>query len=71
MYVKDYSRGQYMAPHSVAKGQSISTWFFGVIDFLQETNEQIRLYYYETSDRFVLVRFLEDIDNPKKHFEIN
>ena len=55
----------------MTKGHLISKWFFGVIDFLQETNEQIRLYYYETSDRFVLVRFLEEIDNPKKHFEIN
>ena len=32
------------------KGQSISKWFFGVIDFLQKTNERIQLYYYDTSD---------------------
>ena len=39
---------------------------FGVIDFLQKTNEQIRLYYYDTSGRPAFVRFLEEIDDPKK-----
>ena len=33
---------------------------FGVIDFLQKTNEGIRLYYYNTSSRLVFVRFLEE-----------
>ena len=41
---------------------------FWVIDFLQKTNEQIRLYYYDTSGRLVFVRFLEEIDDPKKPF---
>ena len=50
------------------KGQLISKWFFGVIDYLQKTNEQIRLYYYDTSGRRVFVRFLEEIDDPKKPF---
>ena len=50
------------------KGQLIAKWFFGVIDFLQKTNEQIRLYYYDTSGRLVFVRFLEEIDDPKKPF---
>ena len=40
--------------------------FFGVIDFLQEMNKQIRLYYYDTLGRLVFVRFLEEIDDPKK-----
>ena len=40
--------------------------FFGVIKFLQETNEKIRLYYYDTSGRLVFVRFLEEIDDPQK-----
>ena len=44
---------------------------FGVISFLQKTNEQIRLYYYDTPGRLVFVRFLEEIDDPKNHFEIN
>ena len=43
------------------KGQIISRWFFGVFDFLQKTNERIRLYYYDTSSWLVLVRFLEEI----------
>ena len=34
------------------KGQLIVKWFFRVIDFLQKTNEQIRLYYYDTSGSF-------------------
>ena len=48
------------------KGQLISKWFFGVIDFLQKTNEQIRLYYYDTSGRLFFVLFLEEIDEPQK-----
>ena len=40
----------------------------GVIDFLQKMNEQIQLYYYDTSGRLVFVRFLEEIDDPKKPF---
>ena len=51
-----------------AKGQLILKWFFGVIDFLQKTNERIRLYYYDTSGRLVFVRFLEESDDPKKPF---
>ena len=50
------------------KGKLISKWSYGVIDFLQKTNEQIRLYYYDTSGRLVFVRFLEEIDDPKKTF---
>ena len=53
------------------KGQLISKRFFGVTDFLQKTNERIRLYYFDTSVRLVFVRFLEEIDDPKNHFEIN
>ena len=41
---------------------------FGVIDFLQKTNKQIRLHYYETSGRLVFVRFLEEINDPQKIF---
>ena len=41
---------------------------FGVIDFLQKTNERIRLYYYDTSGRLVFVRFLEGIEDTKKTF---
>ena len=41
---------------------------FGVIDFLQKTNKQIRLHYYETSGRLVFVRFLEEIEDTKKTF---
>ena len=56
------------SPEQAVKGQLISKWFFGVIDFLQKMNERIRLYYYDTSGRLVFVRFLEEIDDPKKPF---
>ena len=53
------------------RNNSRSVYFekvFVVIDFLQKTNEQIRLYYYDTSGRLVFVRFLEEINDPKKPF---
>ena len=52
----------------LGKGQLISKWFLGSSIFLQKMNEQIRLYYYDTSSRLVFVRFLEEIDDPKKPF---
>ena len=36
--------------------------------FLQKTNKQILLYYYETSGRLVFVRFLEEIEDTIKKF---
>ena len=41
-----------------------------VIDFLQKMKKQIRLCYYDTSGRLVIIRSLEEIDDLKKHFEI-
>ena len=41
---------------------------FGVFDFLQQMNERIQLYYYDTSSRLVFVRFLEKIEVTKKPF---
>ena len=41
---------------------------FGVIDFLQKTNERIRLYYYDTSGRLVFVRFLEETEKPFRNY---
>ena len=40
---------------------------FDVFDFLQKTNEGIRLDYYDTSNPFVFVRFLEEIEDTKKN----
>ena len=34
---------------------------FGVFNFLQKTNERIRLDYYDTSSQLVFVRFLEEV----------
>ena len=54
-----------------SKGQLISKWFFGFVDFLQKTNEQIRLYYYDTSGRLVFVPFWRKSTTQKNHLEIN
>ena len=55
----------------MGKGQLISKWFFGVIDFLQRTNKRIRLFTMTPQvDLFSFV-FLEEIGDPQNHFEIN
>ena len=55
-----------IASKKTPKGHLISKWFFGVIDFLQKTNKEIRLYYYDNSGRLVFVSFFEEIYDPKK-----
>ena len=45
------------------KGQKM---IFSSRRFLQKMNEQILLYYYETSGQLVFVRFLEEIEDTKK-----
>ena len=50
------------------KGQLISKWFLGSTIFSKNTSEQIHLFNY---DWLVFVCFLEEIDDPKSHFEIN
>ena len=37
--------GHELVIYDYSKGQLISKWFSGVINFLQKTNEWIRLYY--------------------------
>ena len=39
--------------------------------FFQKTNKRIQLYYNDTSGRHVFIRFLEEIEDTKQHFEIN
>ena len=46
----------------------MSFWY---LQLSQKTNEKIRLYYYGTSSRIVLVRFLGELKTPKRHFEMN
>ena len=54
------------------KGQLISKGLFGTYpQFSQKMNEKIRLYYYDSSGRLVFVRFLGEIKDKKRHFEIN
>ena len=55
------------------KGQLISKWFFGVIDFLQKTNErkQVDLRYHSSKVKFVLSFFWRKLMTPKTNFEIN
>ena len=41
------------------------------LQFSQNINETIQLYYYATSSRIVFVCFLGELKTPKRHFEIN
>ena len=50
------------------EGQLISKWFLGSSISSKKTNGPIRLYCYGTSSQLVFVRFLEEIDDPKKPF---
>ena len=53
----------------VFKGHLISEWFLGSsISSKKQTNEFNFTMYYDTSGRLVFVRFLEEIDDPKKPF---
>ena len=54
----------------VVKVRKSQNDFFSNRHFLQKTNEQILLYYYETSGQLGFVRFLEEIEDTKRHFEI-
>ena len=50
------------------KGQLISKWFFGAIDFLQKTNENKSTFDIIVVKSNSFVRFLVEIDDPKKPF---
>ena len=50
------------------KGQLISKWFFGVVDFLQKTNENKSTWGIIVVKLNSFVRFLEEIDDSKKPF---
>ena len=54
-----------------AKGQLISKWFFGVVDFLQKMNKNKSTWGIIAVKSNLFVHFLEEIDDPKNHFEIN
>ena len=54
-----------------SKGQLILKWFFGVIDFLQKTNENKLTWGIIVVKSNLFVRFLEEIDVPKNNFEIS
>ena len=49
---------------SKTKGQLISKWFLGIVDFLQKRTKTSRLVVKSNS----FVRFLEEIDDPKNLF---
>ena len=54
-----------------AKGQLISKRLFGVVDFLQKTNENKSFWGIIVVKSNSFVCFLEEMDDQKKHFEIN
>ena len=49
------------------KGQLISKWFFGVVDFLLKTNKNKS----HCSKVEIICSFLEEIEDPINHFKIN
>ena len=51
------------------KGQLISKRFFGVVDFLQKTKENKSIWSIIVVKLNLFVRFLEEIDDPKKPFQ--
>ena len=54
------------------KGQLILKWFLGVVDFLQKpTNEKKSTWGIIVVKSNSFVRFLEEINDPKNHLEIN
>ena len=53
------------------KGQLISKWFFGVVDFLQKMNKNKSTRGIIVVESNSFVHFLEEIDDPKNHFEIS
>ena len=52
----------------VTKGQLISKWFFGVVDFLQKMNKNKSTWGIIVVKSNSFVHFLEEIDDPKKPF---
>ena len=52
------------------KGQIISKWIFGVVDFLQKTNENKSNWGIIVVKLNSFVRFLEEVKDTKNHFEI-
>ena len=65
-----YFRNRLFDPFEEAKGQIISKWFFGVFDFLQKTNENKSTWGIIVVKSNSFVRFLEEIEDTKNHFEI-
>ena len=53
----------------ISKGQIISKCFFGVFDFLQKTNENKSTWGAIVVKLNSFVRFLEEIEDTKNHFE--
>ena len=67
------SKSHYLTPllppfFIFCKGQLISKGVLMSSISSKKTNEGIRLYYYDTSNRLVFVRFLEEIEDTKKPF---
>ena len=52
------------------KGQLISKGRFGILNS-SKTNEKNQFNHYDTLCRLVFVRFFEEFEDTKRHFEIN
>ena len=55
---------------AITKGQIISKWYFGVFDFLQKSNENKSTWGIIVVKSNCFVRFLEENEDTKNHFEI-
>ena len=61
-----------LGPRSIiCKGQTKSKWFSQADISSKKTDEQILLYYYETSGWLFSFVFWKKLKTPKRHFEIN
>jgi hypothetical protein len=69
-YIYIYKRLNIQLFCADAKGQLISKWFFGVVDFLKKTNENKSTWGIIVVKSNSFVHFLVEIDDPKNHFEI-
>ena len=64
-------QNELMRAKKADKGQLISKWYFGFVDFLQKTNENKSTWGIIVVKSNLFVPFLEEIDDPKNRFEIN
>ena len=66
-YIHTGKRSLYTLP----KGQLISKWLVGILNYSKKRMKKFDLQYYDTSGWQVFVCFLQELKTPKSPFEIN